>query len=64
MFEFETIVFADWFPTKSGFVAIRPEFYGTAVYQYRTDKPVKHDWFMQSDIAYALYEELRSYLAV
>ncbi|WP_018132841.1 hypothetical protein [Effusibacillus pohliae] len=64
MHQVETLLFADWFPTRDGFVGIRPEYCGTAVYQYRSENPLKHYWFQQQDVAYALYEELRQYLAV
>lgn len=60
----ENLIFADWFRSKHGFVGIRPEYNGTAVYEYRSETDVKHYWYQQKVVAYALFEELRLYLEV
>ncbi|MFC4769191.1 hypothetical protein [Effusibacillus consociatus] len=60
----ETLLFEDWFKSKTGFVAIRPEYNGMAIYEYRSLDQVKHHWYQHKDVAYSHYEELRLYLQV
>ncbi|GAX91923.1 hypothetical protein [Effusibacillus lacus] len=58
----ETLPFDDWFRTRKGFVGIRNEYGGISVYQYESQNNVKHNWFIQRDVALAMYDELRLYL--
>lgn len=60
--EIAVMPFADWFSMKAGFVGIRPEFNGFAVYEYHAETKIKRHWFMQKAVAYALYDEIREYL--
>jgi hypothetical protein len=54
--------FEDWFSMRTGFVGIRVEFNGFAVYEYHAENKIKRHWFMQKTVAYALYDEIRVYL--